>query len=744
MRASFLNHSLMLAVVAAVLATGLTGTVAHGDTIWYVPNSGGLWNASGNWNLGRCPQAGDDVQVLVSGNANKLVYYNWTGVSNFNTVTVDGNASGYYGFIHHEVQAMTTTDVRLGDVGTGWYWMEGSAHLWVGDHLYVGFDDPGDGQFYLATSGTGSGLYVDDLLYVGYHGTGYFDHVSGPVECSRLYVGQNNVGTYKMHGASATLDLSSHAVIGNAEQGTFEQTAGTINSNSSNGLIIGLNTGGEGYWLAKGGELNVDHISLAWYGDAYFTQSGGTVNTVGAVYIGCEGTHPHQTWYKINNDDGPAVLNVGTNLLVGVQTLGKYEQTGGTVTVDGAVEIWKGTTEATSSYVYLGLNAGQLSAGEVINHTGYYDQDGGILTTQHFTNDSTQGINLDNNADCRARYLNNTQGTVAMWRNAILRGPLAMPPNTYWICDFTNDATFQMGSVAANGGSFRGILTNNGTFNYYQGDFTASSLINNGTFNHYGPFICVRIENNANITVTSDRPITTTGGGYAYGLLNNNNLTITAGGVLTVDNKPLVNDGNIYGGGTVAQNTTIAGDVENNGYLLPAVSSDTGMLRVDGDFTASSSAELRIRIGGLHVSTDYDQLRVTGNATLGGELDVRLIDGFIPALGNSFTIVTYGSHTGQFSPVYLPTLPDGLAWHLTYGTTSVVLTVVEFSYNPGDLNCDGLVNNFDISPFILAVTNPDGYAHQYPDCDIMLGDINGDDLVNNFDIAPFISLLTGK
>jgi hypothetical protein len=61
----------------------------------------------------------------------------------------------------------------------------------------------------------------------------------------------------------------------------------------------------------------------------------------------------------------------------------------------------------------------------------------------------------------------------------------------------------------------------------------------------------------------------------------------------------------------------------------------------------------------------------------------------------------------------------------------------------GDMNCDGLVNNFDITPFVLALSSPAGYAEAYPDCDIANGDINGDGLVNNFDITPFVALLTG-
>jgi murein tripeptide amidase MpaA len=62
----------------------------------------------------------------------------------------------------------------------------------------------------------------------------------------------------------------------------------------------------------------------------------------------------------------------------------------------------------------------------------------------------------------------------------------------------------------------------------------------------------------------------------------------------------------------------------------------------------------------------------------------------------------------------------------------------------GDLNCDDLVNAFDIDPFVLALTDSAAYALAYPDCDYMLADINGDGLVNAFDIDPFVQLLTGR
>ncbi|MGD8451627.1 MAG: right-handed parallel beta-helix repeat-containing protein [Phycisphaerae bacterium] len=59
-----------------------------------------------------------------------------------------------------------------------------------------------------------------------------------------------------------------------------------------------------------------------------------------------------------------------------------------------------------------------------------------------------------------------------------------------------------------------------------------------------------------------------------------------------------------------------------------------------------------------------------------------------------------------------------------------------------DLTCDGLVNNFDLSAFVLALTNPEGYSAAYPDCDRLLADVTCDGLVNNFDIAPFVDCVT--
>jgi hypothetical protein len=65
-------------------------------------------------------------------------------------------------------------------------------------------------------------------------------------------------------------------------------------------------------------------------------------------------------------------------------------------------------------------------------------------------------------------------------------------------------------------------------------------------------------------------------------------------------------------------------------------------------------------------------------------------------------------------------------------------------YQPGDLNCDHAVDFGDINPFVLALSDPAGYANAYPDCNIGLADINGDGQVNFGDINPFVALLGGR
>lgn len=65
------------------------------------------------------------------------------------------------------------------------------------------------------------------------------------------------------------------------------------------------------------------------------------------------------------------------------------------------------------------------------------------------------------------------------------------------------------------------------------------------------------------------------------------------------------------------------------------------------------------------------------------------------------------------------------------------------SCHKGDSDCNGLVNNFDIDAFILALSNGQAaWEAVYPCSYFCVNDINRDGLVNNFDIEPFINCIT--
>lgn len=73
------------------------------------------------------------------------------------------------------------------------------------------------------------------------------------------------------------------------------------------------------------------------------------------------------------------------------------------------------------------------------------------------------------------------------------------------------------------------------------------------------------------------------------------------------------------------------------------VISTGGIVTINGDLTQTLSGAVTVGIYGSAGRVD-----VTGTASLAGALDVQLLNGFIPTLGNRFQFMTYGSRTGLF------------------------------------------------------------------------------------------------
>ncbi len=110
-------------------------------------------------------------------------------------------------------------------------------------------------------------------------------------------------------------------------------------------------------------------------------------------------------------------------------------------------------------------------------------------------------------------------------------------------------------------------------------------------------------------------------------------------------------------GGTVTGNGTISANVSNDGTFAPGASA--GTITIAGNFTQSNTGVINSEIGGTAPGTGYDQLVVTGAATLDGTMNVTFINAFTPADANVFDLVTWASHTGAFATVNLPPFPPG-------------------------------------------------------------------------------------
>ena len=184
---------------------------------------------------------------------------------------------------------------------------------------------------------------------------------------------------------------------------------------------------------------------------------------------------------------------------------------------------------------------------------------------------------------------------------------------------------------------------------------------------------------------------------------------------------------------------TGTGVFEVNGDLRPGNS--PGGLLCEGDLVLSSTSTLNIELGGVTPSVQYDQVRVDGELSLSGRLNVTLINSFTPSAGNSFQIIEWGTLAGEFSQIDLPTLPETLEWDLSKLYVNGAIIAVPVDECRADIapdGGDGVVNVNDL----LAVINAWGACPQPCDadtCDADIAPIGGDCMVNVNDLLELIN-----
>jgi hypothetical protein len=196
------------------------------------------------------------------------------------------------------------------------------------------------------------------------------------------------------------------------------------------------------------------------------------------------------------------------------------------------------------------------------------------------------------------------------------------------------------------------------------------------------------------------------------GLVKSTNSTLTTTGGLANNTDLILNDTTIegtvdnFGGSTVR----VLGTVDFNGlvsgsgnFFGPGTANFNGGMALgaspaevsfEGNVVLGASNTLFAELGGIVPGDEFDSIDIAGTATLAGALDISLLGGFTPSLGDTFDIITaLGGVTGTFDSTLLPDLGSLLAMDVLYDTNNVALVVAPAL--PGDFDLNGKVDGFD-------------------------------------------------
>ena len=148
-------------------------------------------------------------------------------------------------------------------------------------------------------------------------------------------------------------------------------------------------------------------------------------------------------------------------------------------------------------------------------------------------------------------------------------------------------------------------------------------------------------------------------------------------------------------------------------------------LQIDADTTLFESSRILLDLAGPNACTEHDEILITGQAELGGSLEIAFSDGYIPSPGTSFVVLSAtGGISGEFSELVSPIYDTSRRLRASYTSNSVVL--VETC--AADLDSSGGIDFFDVSAFLSAYTSGSSLA-----------DMNADGVINFFDVSAFLS-----
>jgi hypothetical protein len=516
--------------------------------------------------------------------------------------------------------------------------------------------------------------------------------LSGGIENAGM-IGYNNIHTGTFNAATgATVDFSGNThVLGNTVRftgagrvritGGAVQTAGNVQVGTPNApgnfeitggaFNPGNNTGGQG--ISPTGALvcsNTGKLYLSGgnIGGPINVQAGGNATWTGGELDGI---------WNIASGGTLTISGTGTRTLQGYglgnygnQSLPGVLNNAGTIlwNSSGNIDIQYGDTgigtrgAINNSGTFIIQNNQSFTGGGTFKNTG-------ALIKQNSTGVSTFG-------EASGTMLINS-GTLDVRSGTLSLNSINHTFNSGTVFSGAGRTRLSSGSITASGNF---SFLNNGTFELTGGTLTSpggSTLVAPATFKGNGTFgwtggeiagvVNIGADAKLNISGTGDKMLNGYGK-FNYGSVNQIGTLNNSGTAIWTGSGKLNGQ---YGGafknlagGTfnVQSNANLAADFSNSGTLniSGATGTSPGVFNFTGqNFAQTATGTTNIDMLGCTAGTQYDYLNITsGNATLGGTLNVRLLNGFSPLATDRFAVVRYTRHSGTFAAINGPFEPE--------------------------------------------------------------------------------------
>jgi Bacterial Ig domain/Protein of unknown function (DUF642)/Divergent InlB B-repeat domain len=493
--------------------------------------------------------------------------------------------------------------------------------------------------------------------------------LNGPTLTGSNYVS----GVFNLNGSSAV-----NGPMTLAPNSTLNWTNGGFGG----GLFIGtsaiVNMGGSGTKYISSTSTNAGTVIWGGTGGFQFYNNAGFINLPGAVF-------DVQSDASMGNSSGSEYFNNAglfrKRITTGTTTIGVVFNNAATVDIQ----------TGTITYNNSGSLGGTFLAAS--GSTIYFNHGGNLIGTYTAANGAT--INLSSGSFTYGGGMNFngaganrfTGGSITLANDVIPNvqftgGTVTLSPSFQGgsITNFTLDGVTLTGSNYVTGvlnlnGTVSGFMTiaPGATVNWLGGGFGAGFLVSsNATVNmtgNSGKFISANSTNAGTIVW---------GGTAGIQFYNNCGLNNLSSGILDVQSDQnlatssggefFINSGLVRK--TLATGTTTFGLLVTNSNTLNVQS---GTINFNNSFNQAGGTWNF----GINGSGNYGHLGFSGTIPLANTLNVNLNNGYVPGVGTSLSIVSYGSRTGTFTNVNLPT--NGLSWQLNYGSTAVTLNVTNFA-----------------------------------------------------------------